>query len=218
MIHLQKIDLLVSVYMFCIVAAELMGSKIIPLVNIGSWHLTASVAIFLLPLLFTINDVVSEVYGKERARSIALSGVFVVFLVACFSAFSVSLPAASRFMGRQGAYAQVFQASLRISLSSLVAFLCAELLDIAIFARIRARFGATRVWLRTNVSNILAQGLDTTVFMLLAFWSFERGARENLLFLGGIILPYWLLKCLFSLFETPFVYLGIRWLKRDVYV
>lgn len=214
MMRLQKMDVLISVYVFCIVAAELMGSKIIPLFQVGSWQFTASVAIFVLPLLFTINDVVSEVHGRARARSIALCGVFMVFLVACFSALAVSLPSAPRFAAGQEAYTRVFSASLRFSFASLVAFLCAELLDLAVFARMRARFGAGRLWLRTNVSNIFAQGLDTTIFMALAFWNLERGVGENLLFLGGIILPYWLLKCTFSFFETPFVYLGVRWLKR----
>ncbi|MBP6945076.1 queuosine precursor transporter [Patescibacteria group bacterium] len=215
MIHLHKMDVLVAVYIFCIAVAELMGSKTITLFSAGSFHLTASIAILVLPLLFTINDVVSEVYGRERARSLALTGVGIVFLLACFSAFVLVLPPSARFAAHNDAYGQVFRASFRFSLASLIAFLFAELLDVAIFARLRQRFGAGRLWLRTNVSNILAQGIDTFVFMTIAFWHVEQSFSANSFFLLGLILPYWFLKCIFSVFETPFVYLGVRWLKRD---
>ena len=69
MFKVQKWDLLVAVYVFCIVASELMGAKTFLLFQYGSFVLNASVAIFLFPLIFTINDIIIEVHGKERARS-----------------------------------------------------------------------------------------------------------------------------------------------------
>jgi len=32
-------------------------------------------------------------------------------------------------------------------------------------------------------------------------------------YLFTLIIPYWLVKVLFALFDTPFCYLGVRWLK-----
>ena len=84
MFKINKLDLLISIYFFCIAIAELMGAKTFPLLNIGSIKLNASVAIFVLPLIFTINDVITEVYGKERTRSIIRSGLFGIFLILRF--------------------------------------------------------------------------------------------------------------------------------------
>jgi len=36
-----------------------------------------------------------------------------------------------------------------------------------------------------------------------------------LVFLAGIIIPYWLLKCFMSAIVTPFVYLGVKWLRKE---
>ena len=85
-----KLDMLVSVYIFCIAVSELMGAKTFALMKIGSFNLNASVAIFVIPLLFAINDIVTEVYGKARARSIIKSGMVVIFLIFVFSIIAVS--------------------------------------------------------------------------------------------------------------------------------
>jgi len=51
--------------------------------------------------------------------------------------------------------------------------------------------------------------------MFLAFYAFNKPLADNVPFLIGLILPYWLLKCLMSIIETPFVYLGVKWLKKN---
>jgi len=97
----------------------------------------------------------------------------------------------------------------------LTAFALAEFLDVIIFTAIRNKLGKSKLWLRNNLSNFLAQLVDTSVFMTLAFYSIEESLNSNLVFLPTLILPYWLLKCSISIIETPFVYLGVKWLEID---
>lgn len=212
---IQKFDLLVAIYIFCICAAEMMGAKTFPLANIFGFQLNASVAIFLIPLLFIINDVITEVYGKERARSVIRSGLVVIALVLVTSVAFTALPPSGRFAATEPAYDLVFGKSARIAFASLVAFSLAEFLDVFVFAKLRERLGKSKLWLRTNASNFSAQFIDTVVFMTLAFYAFNEPFSQNFSFLLGLIIPYWLLKCFMSVIETPFVYLGVKWLKKD---
>lgn len=214
MFKIQKLDLLISVYIFCIAVSELMGSKTFPLPSIGSLKLNASVAIFVLPLIFTINDIITEVYGKEKARSIIRSGLIVIGLILLFSLLAVNLPPSARFKTAEPAYDAIFGLSARISAASLTAFALAEFLDVFIFAKVRQKFGKSKLWLRNNVSNFVSQFVDTVVFMILAFYAFDKGFFNNVTFLTSLILPYWLLKCFMSVIETPFVYWGVKWLKE----
>lgn len=211
----HKLDLLVALYVFCIAVSELMGGKTFPLFTIGEFTMNASVAIFTFPLVFTINDVIIEVYGRERARSVVRSALLVVALIFLFSLFAVSLPPSTRFEATEAAYDTVFGLTARIAFASLVAFTIAEFTDLYIFSLIRRKLGNKALWLRNNVSNFSAQLLDTILFMTLAFYSFDRGLNENAAFLFSLILPYWLLKCAMSVIETPFVYLGVKWLKSE---
>lgn len=215
MFRVRKFDFLVAIYIFCIMAAELLGAKTFPLLTIGDYTLNASVAIFVIPLLFTVNDMIVEVYGKERARSVIRAGLLMIFLLFLFTALSTSLPPSSRFAESEVAYDSIFVKSMRISAASLIAFALAEFLDVYVFARLRQALKGRALWLRNNLSNIVAQLVDTVVFMTLAFYALDRGIGENAAFLFSLILPYWLLKSSMSIIETPFVYLGVRWLRDD---
>lgn len=212
---IRRFDLLVAVYICCIAIAELMGAKTIPLATIGDFHLNASVALLVVPLLFTINDVILEVHGKERARSVVFCGLIVIGLLMAMSLIATQLPPSSRFMADEAAYDTIFAKSARIAAASLVAFALAELLDVWVFSKIREKMGKKALWLRNNVSNFAAQFIDTVVFITLAFYAFEKPVGTNAVFLLGLIIPYWLLKCFMSVIETPFVYLGVRWLRGD---
>jgi uncharacterized integral membrane protein (TIGR00697 family) len=191
-----------------------MGGKTFALMTIGSYHLNASVAILLLPFVFTINDIIVEVYGPERARSIVRSGLLVVASILLFSLIATVLPPSTRFLATEKAYDTIFGTSARIALASLLAFTTAEFTDVLIFTKLRKVLGKKSLWIRNNVSNIVSQFLDTTIFMVFAFYSFNQPISSNVAFLSGIILPYWLLKCVMSVVETPFVYLGVAWLKE----
>lgn len=210
--RVDKIDLLVSLYIFCILVSELMGVKTFPLTTVP-FVLNASVAIFVLPLVYSINDIVIEVFGIERARSIVRSGLVTVAMVLGFSLFATSLPPSARFAATEPAYDRVFGLSARIAAASLIAFFIAEFADLFVFRKIRERMGRKALWLRSNVSNIASHFLDTVIFMTLAFWAFERAPADNIAYLWSLILPYWLLKCCMSVLTTPLVYIGVRWLK-----
>ncbi|PIQ73750.1 hypothetical protein COV58_00750 [Candidatus Roizmanbacteria bacterium CG11_big_fil_rev_8_21_14_0_20_36_8] len=215
MFKINKMDFLVGFYVFGIIVSELMGVKTFPLVTIGDFTLNASIAIFLLPLLFTINDVVIEVYGVSRARSIVRTGLLTIILLFCFIMLSLKLPPSSRFIESNAAFAEIFGKSARIALASLTAFALSDFLDIYLFAKIREKMGKNKLWLRNNASNIISQFIDTTVFMVLAFWAIEKGFESNVTFLTSLILPYWLLKSFMSVIETPLVYIGVKWLKDE---
>lgn len=203
--HEQKLDLLLAIYITAIVAAELMGAK-----TFSFFFLNASVAIFTLPVTFIINDVVTEVEGKARSLSFMRSTFIILLLLALFNVLAISLPPSARSAAFEPAYQAVFAKSLRMTLASLAAFFLAERLDIYIFSKIRAKLQGSKLWLRSNASNIISLFFDTSIFMFLAFFD---GTNGN--FVWSLVLPYWGLKCLFSMIETPATYLAVDWLKKS---
>ncbi|MBD3362163.1 queuosine precursor transporter [Candidatus Dojkabacteria bacterium] len=209
---INKLDFLVACYIACLFIAEILGSKTFPLIKIFGYQFTASVGIFVFPLLFTINDIISEVYGKDRAKSVLYSSLIMIVFLFLFSLFAVSLPVSDRFHYRD-AYDIIFMKSARICIASLSAFIISGFIDIHIFHKLKNKLKGKMLWFRNNASNILSQFIDTTVFMTIAFYASNEALVDNINFLIGIIIPYWLLKCLMSIIETPLVYLGVKWIK-----
>ncbi len=211
---IQKFDFLVSLYIFCVVASEAMGAKTVPLGSLFGMSFNGSVSLLLLPLTFTVNDVITEVFGKERARSVIRSGLVIVALLFLFTLVATILPPSKRFAPNEVAYDTIFGFSLRMSFASLMAFGLSEFLDVAVFVKIRALFGKKRLWLRNNLSNFIGQFIDTVTFVTLAFYAFDKSFMANYQFIVSVVLPYWILKCSMSVIETPLVYLGTKWLKQ----
>jgi len=211
--RVRRFDVAVALYIFGIMVAELMGAKTIPIVAIGSLHLTASVAIFVMPLLFTLVDVVVELYGRERARSIVRAGLLVVILQVLTAFFFTKLPAAPYFASSQAGYAAIFGVSIRFGLASILAFAASEFLDVVVFARLRQRMQGHGLWLRNNVANFLSQFVDSVVWTILAFYTFGMSFGANFRMISGIVIPYYLVRVAMSVCSTPLVYLGVRWLR-----
>lgn len=210
-----KSDVLVGLYVFCIITAELMGSKSFPLFKIFNFNLTGSVGMFLIPWIFSINDIFVEVFGIKRAKNLARISILLVSLLILLAALAVILPPSSRYASTNEAYKIIFSQSIRISIASLIAMAASNFADVNIFWRLKQKLKNQKLWVRNNLSNILATFLDTVVFMTIAFYSPIKNPIDNFHFLLGIILPYWLLKVSMSTISTPFVYLGIKWLKKS---
>jgi len=197
-------DFLHALYIAAIVAAELMGSKIFAVGGVN-----ASVAIFVLPLTFSINDIIFEVYGKKRALSFVRSGLHILFFLVAFNILALVLPPADRFLTTNDAYNLIFSKSLRITVASLFAFWTAERLDVYVFSKLKEKFKHHKFWVRNNLSNLFGLLLDTTVFMFLAFYQ-----PGNFWFILSLVWPYWLLKFAFAAFGTPITSLGVKWLQK----
>ncbi|HKU18688.1 MAG TPA: queuosine precursor transporter [Candidatus Saccharimonadales bacterium] len=213
MFGLRKFDVLVALYVFGIMVVELMGAKTFPIATVFGLHLHASVAIFVMPLLFTSVDVIVEVYGKQRARSVVRTGLLIVMLQVLTAWFFTSLPSSKAFAYGSEAYNTIFGTSIRFGLASILAFAASELLDVAVFARLRQRMQTRGLWLRNNVANFLSQFVDAAVWTTLAFYAFNQPFGANLSFIAGIVVPYYLVRCTMSVLETPLVYAGVHWLK-----
>lgn len=211
----KKIDFLIALYVFCTLVAELMGSKTFPIFSFGNFKLNASTSIFLIPIIYSINDIITEVFGSKRTRGIIRINIIMIFLLSVVAIFFTSLPPSTRYIKSEPAYDLIFRQSARISIASLLAFAIADLLDLAIFMKIRKSLGKKALWFRNNVSNIISLFFDTTIFITLAFYALDQSFMSNYSFLASIIFPYWLLKCFMSVIETPLVYLGVKWLKGE---
>lgn len=201
----KKVLIALTLYLASLFAANTLGLKIMPFI-LG---LHVSVAVFSFPFVFLTTDVIGEVYGKKMARFFVRCGFVATALFLVYSLISITMPWAEAGLWAKGSYEQIFGVSIRIALASLVAFAIAEFQDVYAFFWVRAKIGEKYFWLRSLISNIWSQLLDSALFMLIAFY----GVYSNDALLR-IIITWWLFKVLMGLAYTPLSYLGI-WFLRD---
>ena len=161
-------------------AAVVVASNILVQFLFGQWLTWGA---FTYPIAFLVTDVMNRVYGPGPARKVVLAG-FVTGVICSLIG--------TRIMGEFGPLV-----TLRIALGSGAAFLVAQLMDVAIFDRLRE--GAW--WRAPLASTLVGSSLDTAIFFTIAFSGalsvLEPGndvswANEALPLLGlGPVVPLW---------------------------
>lgn len=203
----RKEMFLFALYITGMVLVNTVGSKIISLAGVR-----VSVGIFFMPALFLITDVVAEVKGSDHANLFVRLSI--VMLVIAFVTTALFIPIKPHpSWDLQPAYMAIFGMSMRMSLASLISFSVSQNLDVWIFSVFKRIHKGKKLWIRNNLSTITSQFVDTVIFMFIAFYKMNDSFTVSYIF--SLIIPYWLFKVLFALLDTPFCYLGVKWLGKE---
>ncbi|SUV68839.1 membrane protein [Bordetella avium] len=118
--------------------AVVVGSNILVQVPLNNWLTWGGLSY---PVAFLVTDVLNRRFGPAAARRVAWFG------------FAAAL------------FISVWVASPRIALASGLAYICAQLIDIQIFDRLRDQ----RWWRAPLVSGVIGATADTVIFFSVAF-------------------------------------------------
>jgi len=196
----------------------LVVSNIIAVKLISVWTLVLPAAVILFPIAYIIGDILTEVYGYEKARKVIWTGFFcnLVAVLAIWLAGRL-IPPPFWTLGvfdspqtAQQAYDAVLGFAPRLLLASFLAYLVGEFLNSFVLAKLKVRTEGRYLWLRTIGSTIVGQGADSAVFITIAFWGVFPAFA-----IGQAILSQWLFKVAFETLATPFTYWVVNALKRS---
>jgi hypothetical protein len=157
------------------------------------------------------TDIVEEVYGKKVVKNFIFLGIITMVIVFLYTSLFVVLSPHERYTYNEE-YKTIFSSSLRMFIASMVAFFLAQMHDVITFEWLKKKTKGKMLWLRNNLSTIVSQLIDTTVFMFIAFY--QVAPKFTVGFIISLIIPYYLFKIAFAIIDTPFVYLGVKWLKK----
>jgi uncharacterized integral membrane protein (TIGR00697 family) len=201
-----KLFICLSLYLTALIAANTLGIKIMPF--LFGTHL--SVSVFYFPIVFLMTDIIGEVYGKEWARRFVFAGFLATLAFTIFNIISVITPWSADGMWAKEAYNTLYGISIRISIASLLAFVIGEYQDVFTFFFFKAKTGGKYFWLRSNLSNMWGQFLDTVIFIVVAFAGTGVYSWQTLI---AMIIPWWLYKVVMGAAFTPLSYIGIYLLR-----
>jgi len=202
--------LIVAVFVTCLITANITAVKLVTL-----FGLILPAAIFVFPISYITGDVLTEVYGYSRARRVIWLGFFCNFIVVLFVWIGQILPPAD-FWDGQAAYVRILGYTPRLLVASFLAYLVGEFANAFVLAKMKIATRGRWLWIRTIGSTLVGQGLDSAIFITLAF----AGAIPP----KGLLLTIatqWLAKSAYEAMATPLTYVVVNFLKKkegtDVY-
>ncbi len=194
---------IVAIFITCLITANIAGVK---LVEVFRFVLPAGTIIF--PISYIFGDVLTEVYGYRQARRVIWLGFFCNFIFVVTIWIGQMLPPAS-FWDGQKAYERILGYAPRLLVASFLAYLVGEFANSFVLAKMKILTKGRWLWSRTIGSTLIGEGLDSLVFMTLAFvGTIPAGA------LLSAILTQWLVKSAYEAVVTPLTYVVVNFLKR----
>jgi len=196
--------MIVSVFVTCLITANIIAVK---LISLFGFIIPAGIIVF--PLSYLFGDVLTEVYGYGATRRVIWLG-FACNLIAVIAFYLGGFAPAAPFWHDQNAYNTILGFTPRLLLASFAAYLVGEFINSFVLAKLKIATKGRWLWTRTIGSTIFGEGIDTIIFILIAFW----GIIPPQLILTTI-LTQWIFKVLYEILATPFTYLVVGFLKKQ---
>ena len=199
----QWFVVVVAIFITCLITANVTAVK---LVAIFGLVLPAGVVVF--PVSYIAGDVLTEVYGFHMARRVIWLGFF-CNLIAVLAIWLGGLLPAAPFWDGQGAYERILGYVPRLLVASFLAYLVGEFANSIVIAKMKVATNGRWLWSRTIGSTLVGQGLDSLVFVIVAFFG-----TIPLKGIVAAIVAQWLFKSVYEAAATPLTYLVVNALKR----
>jgi hypothetical protein len=151
---------------------------------------------------FLITDILSEKYGKkEAAKAVKYSFTIMILWLIGTQLILLLTPNANDYVNES--FKVVFGLAPRITIASLIGFVCSQNIDVFLYHFIwkKTGEGKAKLWLRNNGSTLISQAIDTVIFTTLAFW----GTYPTDVFLSILFTTY-IFKAVVAIIDTPFMY------------
>lgn len=167
-----------------------------------------SITILYFPITYIISDILTEVYGYARARSVLWITLICSIIAGLFYQLVAFWPPSPVFENND-AYVAVFQSVPRILIGGWLAVFSGDLSNNFVLAKLKIITRGRFLWSRTISSTIVGQLANTAVFYIVAL----GGILPNAVITQAIIAG-WILKTIVEIVFTPITYLVVSSLKR----
>ena len=184
-----------------------------------------SAGIIAYPITFLVTDLISELYGRQRATLVVKVGFTVSVFVTAIVWIASAAPIYDRSPVTDESFNMVFGLLPGIVFGSMIAYLTAQFFDVQIFEFWRNLTKGRHLWLRNNGSTIFSQVIDSVLVVTIALviWPQIDANPATTPLDGetwwGIVIGQYFFKMGIALFDTPFFYVGTavfqRWIAAD---
>lgn len=187
------------IFISCILISNVVASRTFELFG---FQLPSSTILF--PISFIVGDVLTELYGFKNSLKVFLLGFICnIFMVITFMIINI-LPIPETLQTAE-AFKTVLSYTPRVLIGSLTGFLLGNIVNSALMILFKKLTKQRFLWIRTILSTIVGEIIDTFCFIFIAF--------VGILPLKTMLLSVFitsLVKIVYEIIFTPIVYLIIH--------
>ena len=195
--------ILLVINIVCLLSSNIVSSK--P-VDFGILVFTAGD--FLFPVTYILNDLFVEVYGYKASKfTIRISFIANIIMILIFL-LAIIMPYPN-YYSDQLAFQKILSFTPRLLLASMLAYYFGNISNSFIMSKLKQKNEKQKVWIRTILSSIVGEVIDTTIFIVIAFLGVMTFAE-----LIKMIISIYFLKLFIEIVFTPILVVIIDRFKK----
>ena len=204
-------DLVMVAFVVILICSNLIGPAKIAQLELPVFGvLTFGAGVLFFPISYVFGDILTEVYGYDRARKVIWAGFAGLAFASVMASVVVALPPAP-FWTHQAAYEVAFGSTWRIMLASMFAYFCGEFVNSFVLAKMKILTSGRWLWSRTIGSTIAGEAVDSALFYPLAFYGTGIIPDDKL---PQVMLVQFVVKVGVEVAFTPLTYMIVNALKK----
>ncbi len=162
---------------------------------------------------FLCTDILSEYYGKEKARKNILIGFSAFLFMTLLMIITLGFKPSSEDWVQES-LTNVFTPMTRFFVASMIAYLVSQYFDVWFFNYLKKITSEKYLWLRNNISTVSSSLVDNTVFSVFAWILLNPETVSVYDVIMIYILGTYLLRVIIALLDTPFIYIAKFFIKK----
>ena len=196
----KALIVIISVFIGSMAISSVLANKII---SVFGFFVPAGVLAY--SVTFVCTDVISEIWGKEKAGQTVVGGFIALIAVLLLVQAALFWQAAPFWKGEE-AFRSILGSTSRIIIASFTAYLVSQFHDVHAFHLLKRLTGGRHLWLRNTVSTAVSQLIDSVLFITIAFYGTMPVAP--------LIIGQWIIKFAIAVLDTPIIYLTVWKLRH----
>lgn len=186
----------------------LLISNIITVKTINILGLIFTAGDILFPITYILNDIFVEVYGFDKSKLVIWLSFFCNLLMVTIFKIVIILPADNNFK-MQESLQNILGTTTRVLIASFIAYIIGNFANSIVMSKMKVKTKGKYLALRTIVSTLIGEGLDTIIFVPVVFIGILD--IQTILFL---IIDIYVLKVLLEVVLTPITYKVVEFIKK----
>lgn len=201
---------LTIMFILCLLISNLAAIKIC-----NFWGVNVPGGILIFPLLYIINDVLTEVYGFSASRKVVWIALLSNLIFSVFLYIVVLMPY-PEYWYEQESFAKIFSLSPRIFFASTISYLFGEMTNATILSLLKLRFKGKFFALRAIISTFIGALLESIVFCFAGFFG-----KFDVYQISIMALSLTIIKVIYEMLVMPITMRVVGFLKfkeaKDVF-
>ena len=155
----------VYAYLMGIFCASIIVSNILATKTLEFEFIALPCSILTFPVLFIVNDILSEIYGYKMTRDVIYLGFIINIIAIALYHLAMAFPSSSP---NAPSFAMLLSTTPRLFIAGVISYMLGNILNSKVLVKLKERYN-DQLFVRCILSTVVGETVDSIIFISISF-------------------------------------------------